>query len=501
MPSQLLQRHKTALKRTELSRPIRLTLEHNLLDSRSTFFDYGCGHGDDVNHLNQLGMTAVGWDPVYSPATTPHNSDVVNLGYVINVIENPAERVSALRTAWSLANKLLIVSARLIIEARDGIRYNPYSDGHVTSRGTFQKFYDQRELGSWIDEVLGVQSIAVAPGIFYVFRDTDLRESFAASRYRRTIRAPRENVSHLLFDKNRELFLPLIDFITNRGRLPDLSELDHANAIRNKIGSLQRAFAIIRKVTGAEQWDRIRDERSDDLLVYLALSKFRGRPKFSSLPSDLQLDIRAFFGNYRRAIDSADKLLFSAGNRAVVRNACQSSKVGKRLPDALYVHTSALPALAAVLRVYEGCARTYIGSVEGANIIKLSVGKPQISYLYYPDFDRQGHPTLEASLVVPLDNFHIQYRDYTGSKNPFILHRKEAFVTAEHPYRARFERLTAKEEKLGLYGNPELIGTKAGWEELLESKGLKQSGHQLVRTHNQHPKTPARLTTEENATL
>lgn len=481
MSHQPVLRHKTAIRRPDLSRPIRFALEHGFLNSGATFFDYGCGFGDDIKRLNQLGVKATGWDPVHSPETQCQHADVVNLGYIVNVIENPKERANVLRDAWSFTSRLLVVSARLTIEMRDGIRFKGYSDGYVTHRGTFQKFYDQRELGNWIDEVLGLQSVAIGPGVFYVFRDNDLKESFTASRYRRTITAPREKVSHLIFEQNRELFAPLIDFLTNRGRLPDDSELTCASEIRDKVGSLQRAFGIIRKVTGVEHWDRICGERAEDLLVYLALSRFGGRPKLSALPFDLQLDVRAFFGNYRRASGLADQLLFSAGNREAIRDACQKSKVGKRLPDALYVHTSALSSLPSVLRVYEGCARAYIGSIEGANVVKLSIGKPQISYLCYPDFETQGHPALIGSLIVPLDNFHIQYRDYTESKNPFILHRKEALVPTDHPDRTKFECLTRREQKLGLYDNPELIGTKSGWEELLKLKGLRQSGHRVLR--------------------
>jgi hypothetical protein len=41
------------------------------------------------------------------------------------------------------------------------------------------------------------------------------------------------------------------------------------------------------------------------------------------------------------------------------------------LPDDLYVHRSALDTLEPLLRIYEGCGRTYLGEIEGANIIKI----------------------------------------------------------------------------------------------------------------------------------
>jgi DNA phosphorothioation-associated putative methyltransferase len=266
-----------------------------------------------------------------------------------------------------------------------------------------------------------------------------------------------------------------------RGRIPDRWEFDWADSLIERVGSLQRAFRIIQRVTGSEQWEKIQAEKSEDLLVYLALSRFGSRPAFSNLPKDLQLDIRSFFGNYRRACDLADDLLFSAGQVEVIRKACQASLLGKLLADALYVHSSALALMPSVLRVYEGCARAYVGAVENANVIKLKISKPQISYLYYPQFEKHPHPALAGSLVVPLNTFRIKYLEYLDSSNPFILHRKETLVARDHPLRQRFERLTKQEERAGLYEEPGVIGTKEGWERLLKVKGITYSGHRLIK--------------------
>jgi len=55
-----IDRHKTALVRTDLSRPVRLALEHGLVPEGVTAFDYGCGHGGDVARLGLVveGLTA-----------------------------------------------------------------------------------------------------------------------------------------------------------------------------------------------------------------------------------------------------------------------------------------------------------------------------------------------------------------------------------------------------------------------------------------------------------
>ena len=475
----LIARHRTALSRRRLSRPFRIALEHGLINAGTGVFDYGCGRGDDIRHLKRQGITSTGWDPIYYPKEQRSPSDIINLGYVVNVIEDASERSLVLREAWSLARKLLIVSARLTIEAKD-CNYQEYEDGCLTKRATFQKYFQQHELRDWIDNVLGVSSVAVAPGIFYVFRDSVLRQSFLASRYRRAVFTPSQHTPSAIFEEHKELFEPLMAFIASRGRLPDDSEMALVRDIRQKVGSLNRAFAIIRHVTGQEQWDNIRHERSQELLIYLALARFGGRPRLLLRPHDIQLVVSAFFSTYNRACALADELLFSAGKVNLVDEACRKSQVGKLTPGALYVHSSAISHLSPVLRIYEGCARAYIGAVEGANIIKLHRRQPQISYLAYPEFERDPHPTLFASLIVPLQTFHIQYREYTDSKNPPILHRKEEFVSTEHPLRPKFARLTRQEEQSHLYDSPESIGTRDGWQKVLDEHKVKIQGHRLL---------------------
>ena len=48
--------------------------------------------------------------------------------------------------------------------------------------GTFQKFFEHEELGAWIDQALGTQSVAAGLGSYYVFREATERETYLASR-------------------------------------------------------------------------------------------------------------------------------------------------------------------------------------------------------------------------------------------------------------------------------------------------------------------------------
>ena len=130
---------------------------------------------------------------------------------------------------------------------------------------------------------------------------------------------------------------------------------------------------------------------------------------------------------------------------------------------------------------YEGCARGYIGRVDGANLIKLHTGEPKVSYLSYPEFDSDPHPALAEGMTVHLQTFRVRERDYRDSRNPPILHRKETFVAPAHPLHAKFSRFTRQEEAKGLYEHPSRIGTRRGWDEVLAEKGVTLRGHRVVR--------------------
>ncbi|HEX5747162.1 MAG TPA: DNA phosphorothioation-associated putative methyltransferase [Archangium sp.] len=472
-------RHRTALARTDLSRPARLALNDGVITQSTRVLDYGCGRGGDIRRLREQGIDCDGWDPAHRPDGPRNQADVVNLGYVVNVIEDVAERAEVLRTAWSLATKVLVVAARLEVEAHQIIG-GCHQDGFVTRLGTFQKLYHQDELRRWIDGTLEVASVPAGPGVFYIFRDEAARQTFLASRYRRLGAAPRVRRSDELFERHKDILQPLLDFLGHQGRLPQQEELSGAQAICEAFGSIQRAFRVVRAVVDEAQWEDVQQQRTEDLLIYLALSRFSRRPRLTELSAPLQLDMRAFFTSYKAACELADALLFSAGHMPSVDRLCQQSKIGKQTPSALYVHVSALDKLAPVLRIYEGCARAFIGAVESANVIKLHRGSPQVSYLSYPGFDTDPHPRLDSSLLVALQTFRIEVRHFSNSKNPPILHRKEEFVAEAYPQHAKFARLTAQEERHGLYESPERIGTQAGWEQVLQERGVSLRGHRVV---------------------
>jgi DNA phosphorothioation-associated putative methyltransferase len=135
------------------SRPVKSGINDGLIGPSASVFDYGCGYGHDIELLTGQGVICDGWDPAFRPDSPRHSADVVNLGFVLNVIEDIAERAAALRGAWNLAQRLLIVATQ-VKEAGRGQSQLAFGDGVLTGLGTFQKFFTQGELKAFLETEL-----------------------------------------------------------------------------------------------------------------------------------------------------------------------------------------------------------------------------------------------------------------------------------------------------------------------------------------------------------
>ena len=148
----------------------------------------------------------------------------------------------------------------------------------------------------------------------------------------------------------------------------------------------------------------------------------------SSLPSNSNATSAPSSAAIQTRCRLADDLLFRAGERRGRRRSLPAiGRSASCCRTALYVHRTALEALDPLLRVYEGCARAYLGTLDGANLIKLHRQSGKVSYLSYPDFETDPHPALRRSVKLSLRTREIDCFDYTASNNPPVLHRKETF--------------------------------------------------------------------------
>ncbi len=265
----VVDRHKTAMTRYDLSKPVKTLLEYGMLNTGATFFDYGCGHGSDVRGLQGLGHDADGWDPAYRPSTVKRAADIVNMGYVLNVIEDPAERLEALVDAFRYAKRLLVVSG-LINETVDTATAQQYGDGVLTRANTFQKYFEQLELQQYIEDALNVTAVPVSLGIFYVFRDPAEHQDFISARTRRTVDWTQisarlglggpQTLWKSLYEEHKELLEAFGQLTLELGRIPESNEYEGLAEISERIGSPKRALRAYVQGGGAEgvEWDEIR---------------------------------------------------------------------------------------------------------------------------------------------------------------------------------------------------------------------------------------------------
>lgn len=445
-------RHLTALTRYGFSAPIQTLARFGFLDGSKTVFDYGCGRGDDVRGLRKNGLEAAGWDPHYAPDASRHKAHIVNLGFVINVIEDPAERLEALRGAFELADELLVVSA--MIANPEAVRGRPYGDGILTSRNTFQKYYLQGELRAYLAAALDVEPVPVGPGIFYVFKDKDAEQRFLLGRQknRRTVlrlahlsrpeKPVRLDKAEAKYREHQGMLEALWETCLSLGRDPEPGELPEADAITAHFGSRPAALRFIksRKDNAAAILEQARTARIDDLRVYFADWQFQERRPYRHLEAGLQRDIKAFFGDYRNALAEGRELLFAAGRPDAIETACREAAergIGWLEPrKSLQLHTSLVPQLPPVLRAYIACGLKLYGDPGSADLIKIHMESSKLTLMSFDDFLGSPLPRLLQRVKIKLRDQDLELFDYGEAYEPPYLYRKSRFINEEFPHYA-----------------------------------------------------------------
>jgi DNA phosphorothioation-associated putative methyltransferase len=467
-------RHRTAIRRFQYSRPISLAVAHKLIRDDTTVFDYGCGRGNDVGLLLKSGLKAEGWDPHFRPDPPVRAADIVNLGYVLNVIEDPTERAETLRKAYALAEKVLVVAVRVDQSLERGL---PFQDGLITSRGSFQKIYSQAEFRQFVGDTLGVRPYIAGLGVAYAFKESGEENRYVAdTAFQRTGRPQRDAVEEFV---NHPESAQLLDLVRKLGRLPLPEEFDSYEGLVEAFGSRHRINRMLWKVIHPDTLDEVQRQRREDLLISLSMIRLQGsKPMgFRSLPVGVQADIKGLWTNYQQALKESEAFLFGLGNPDAVRADIAKLRIGKRLAEDIYFHVSQEPSLTPLLRLIVFAGRQIVGDVE-ADLIKISTDGRKVSFLRYANFDSAPHPELTYSVRVYLPKAAHSFRDYADSTNPPILHRKEVFLDELHPDYHACLNLTEKEEALGLLSRND-IGTRNGWSAALLERGVAIRGYDI----------------------
>lgn len=511
-------RHLTALSRQGLSAPMSAMIRLGLIGATTTVFDYGCGRGDDMAALHGAGITVTGWDPHYAPDNLIHHAQFVNLGFVINVIEDPAERRDALRRAYQLADVALCVSAMLASE--DEVKGKPYADGVLTRRNTFQKYYSQSELRQYVESILQTAAIALAPGVFLVFKDAAAEQRFQISRSRTPIRFHRSTAARLprpsKLSKEPNLRIPglvlpspprppkaptprkpapwdlcpaefgqLCRRWVELGRQPALDEFEHHRSLETAFGTVGRAMEAAWEQLDREATQAARIQRMEDILVYLALQRFTHRKPYRQQDIALQRDVREFWGNYASAIAAADGLMAEVAVPDAIAQAAQQAAekgLGWLIEGrSLQLHSSLVGRLPAVLRVYVGCAAVLYGDVSIADLVKLHLASGKVTVMRCDNFDAPL-PKLVERVKVNLRTQDVRVFDYglETKFEPATLYLKSRYMNEEmvgYPEQAEFDR---RIEELVAVDELSRGPTEAELLRVLRGAGLKIDGHCIV---------------------
>jgi DNA phosphorothioation-associated putative methyltransferase len=412
---------------------------------------------------------------------------------VINVIEDPRERADAVRAAFSLCKKVLAVAA--LIGGRSAYeKHRLFRDGVLTSRGTFQKYFQQGELKEYLEECLGREPVAVAPGVFFVFASDAEEQAFLAGRQSawrslpvsglrpadrpRAVRVRRPSK----WEEHRELTLRYWARCVTLGRMASADEFAEAEDLRANVGALKTVFGRLIDKHGAETLERAKAARMEDLQVYLSLNVFERRRSFQTLPVSLRRDLTDFWGTYAQAVERATALLYSVADPSIIGDACAKAadaQLGFLEPGhSLQVLSQVVQRLSPVLRVYVGCAARLYGDVESADLVKIHIGSGKLSVMTYDDFD-SALPRLLERVKVNLRSQRIDFFDYDDAEEEQLLYLKSRFLPTDDPRRAKQQKFDQALERLGWFDFSEFGPPASAFRRRLAEGGLEVRGSQL----------------------
>ena len=504
-------RHLTALSRNSLSAPTQLLLRHGLLSKDSTFFDYGCGRGADVSGLRAIGISANGWDPYFAPGNPLVEADVVNLGFVVNVIEDAAERVKAISLAFKLARKVMCVGVMLYGGESPG---RPFRDGFITSRNTFQKYFTQGELKDYVEQVLQREVFMLGPGIALVFADPGLEQRYQAERYRtkgvstRLLNARSPSVrksedrrddklnasdrphivrSDELLQRNRLLFDRLWTNSLELGRLPAQDELDNLDEVISEIGSLSKAYRLMLMHYDTNLLQVAAKTRSDDLRLLMAIRQFARSASYRKIEPRLRRDIKEFFGSYQNAQESGLQLLFNAADSQVLLEACQQAAAGGLgwfVDDhSLQVHINLVDRLPVVLRAYVACGLQLWNSISEVQLVKIHIRSGKLSLMEFENFDGSANPLLRRRIKINIRYQDYEVFEYDGNEYPKpLLYRKSRYLHEDYPGYATQFVFDKELEATGILGESEFGPSAQEFNVQLEKRRLAIDGFRLIRS-------------------
>ncbi|WCT75758.1 hypothetical protein PQ455_20475 (plasmid) [Sphingomonas naphthae] len=278
-----------------------------------------------------------------------------------------------------------------------------------------------------LTQATGVEPVALAPGIFALFRSPEEEQDFLLERRRgrrastsayRADRPAKTAVARpQLADRIATAIDAIAGFALERGRLPHADEVpsDVHDLLAAERVSFTRAIEASQDTDiDAELFARAAAERRDDLLVHQALN-ILNRSRTAARPSPAMVrDIRKHFGSQQQFGEQALEYLHAlADPQRTVTAMERASDAGFGAIDEdgrLVIDSERVADLEGVLRCYVGCALYLSGDIEQEHIVRLDPLRRRTT-LFSLTGRRQPFPETMTSITIDLKRQDVIIRD------------------------------------------------------------------------------------------
>lgn len=127
-----LNSHRTAIKRNKPSAPLKNLISKGLIRLDMKILDYGCGKGDDVEALKNIGYRVQGYDPYWynnkKALYANQKYDIILITYVFCVLDKSARDIILEKVATHLKK-----DGKIYVSVRRDIKHD-----FTTKNGTNQ---------------------------------------------------------------------------------------------------------------------------------------------------------------------------------------------------------------------------------------------------------------------------------------------------------------------------------------------------------------------------
>lgn len=253
----------------------------------------------------------------------------------------------------------------------------------------------------------------------------------------------------LLIARHQPLFEAFWQRALTLGRIPANDEFEQCDELREIAGSHRKAMTLLGQHFDLAQLKQAELERQQDLLVYLALNLFGKRQTYTHYPSELQRDIKAFFGGNPQAQQAAKALLYQIADIALINQACELAH--QQLPNSLLypshsllLHKCFIAQLPPLLRVYLGAACQLYGDLTDIDVIKLHIRSGKVSLMGYDDFSKPI-PHLVERVKIKMADQEVDFFDYINEQTRPPLLNKSYLMAPDDP---SFKAQRALEQRL-----------------------------------------------------